>query len=150
MSIGETEIEGYLPHDLGIGGGDDVDITVCLDCGQLQGTWPLPESKLELKSKKQSKVYTPPEEFADFCQKLINYVKYTNSSNPYGTFDILVGDGKDVGRVAAGINSLVKSEWSTMGGVMASYCMESDMWDDIKNMLVDYNEDEDEDEYNGY
>lgn len=39
--------DGYVPGDLGIGGGDYVDISVCLDCGQLQGEWPLPKAKIE-------------------------------------------------------------------------------------------------------
>jgi hypothetical protein len=47
VSIGEIDCEGYLPSDLGIGGGDDMRISVCLDCGQLQGTWPLPISNFE-------------------------------------------------------------------------------------------------------
>jgi hypothetical protein len=36
--------EGYPPEDFGIGdGGDDVEITLCLNCGQVQGKWPRPE-----------------------------------------------------------------------------------------------------------
>ena len=27
----------YVPTDMGIGGGDDIDIEFCLDCGQMQG-----------------------------------------------------------------------------------------------------------------
>jgi hypothetical protein len=38
---------GYLPEDLGIGGGDALEIDYCLECGQIQGTWPLPLSELE-------------------------------------------------------------------------------------------------------
>lgn len=38
---------GYVPDDMGVGGGDYLEIMVCLDCGQLQGTWPLPETKTE-------------------------------------------------------------------------------------------------------
>ena len=42
-----VEHDGYVPRDLGIGGGDDVSIRYCLDCGQIQGDFPLPFSKLE-------------------------------------------------------------------------------------------------------
>ncbi len=38
---------GYVPRDLGIGGGDDVQFTHCLDCGQLQGRFPVPPSGIE-------------------------------------------------------------------------------------------------------
>lgn len=32
---------GYVLRDLGIGGGDDVRFAYCLDCGQIQGRFPL-------------------------------------------------------------------------------------------------------------
>jgi len=34
--------DGYVPENLNIGDGDYLDIELCLDCGQLQGKWPLP------------------------------------------------------------------------------------------------------------
>lgn len=45
--IKDFEGDGYLPRDLGIGGEDDMEITLCLECGQLQGEWPLPKSSIE-------------------------------------------------------------------------------------------------------
>lgn len=44
---GRAECDGYVPDDLGVGGGDYVEIHWCLDCGQLQGEWPLPKSRIE-------------------------------------------------------------------------------------------------------
>lgn len=38
----------YLPDKIGVGGGDDIDFDYCLDCGQVQGTWPLAPTKFEL------------------------------------------------------------------------------------------------------
>ena len=32
-----ADYEGYVPNDLGIGGGDYIDIEICLDCGKVQG-----------------------------------------------------------------------------------------------------------------
>lgn len=46
-SLGDRSHNGYVPDDLGVGGGDYLDVTYCLDCGYLQGKWPLPKSKLE-------------------------------------------------------------------------------------------------------
>jgi hypothetical protein len=37
---------GYLPRDLGIGG-EDVRFAYCLDCGQIQGRFPLPPTGME-------------------------------------------------------------------------------------------------------
>lgn len=36
-----TEFDGYVPDDIGIGGGDYVEFTWCLECGQIQGQFPL-------------------------------------------------------------------------------------------------------------
>lgn len=47
VSIGSIEHDGYVPDGLGIGGGDYIDFEICLDCGQVQGTFPLPVSQLE-------------------------------------------------------------------------------------------------------
>jgi hypothetical protein len=38
---------GYVPSDLGVGGGDDIQFRYCLDCGQLQGRFPLPPTSIE-------------------------------------------------------------------------------------------------------
>ena len=35
------EHDGYVPDDLGIGGGDYITIEFCLDCGQLAGKFPI-------------------------------------------------------------------------------------------------------------
>jgi hypothetical protein len=39
--------DGYVPDDLGIGGGDYVEFDMCLTCGQVQGKFPLPTAVLE-------------------------------------------------------------------------------------------------------
>jgi hypothetical protein len=47
ISVGENSKHDYVPDDMGIGGGDYVDFTYCLACGQIAGKWPLPISVLE-------------------------------------------------------------------------------------------------------
>jgi hypothetical protein len=47
LSIGEYDNDGYVPGDMGVGGGDYVEMKWCLECGQLQGNWPLPECEAE-------------------------------------------------------------------------------------------------------
>lgn len=49
VEVGDKETHGYVPGDLGIGGSDYVELTFCLDCGQIQGGWPKPPTKLEEK-----------------------------------------------------------------------------------------------------
>lgn len=46
-SIGDFQKEGYVPRDLGIGGGDYVEFNLCLDCGQMQGEFPREKSEME-------------------------------------------------------------------------------------------------------
>lgn len=36
-SFGTADVEGYVPHIPGIGGGDYINISICVDCGTLQG-----------------------------------------------------------------------------------------------------------------
>lgn len=38
--------QGYVPADLGIGEGDYLQFLLCMNCGQLQGTFPIPETTL--------------------------------------------------------------------------------------------------------
>lgn len=38
---------GYVPRDLGIGGGDDLHFSYCLECGQIRGQFPLPPARME-------------------------------------------------------------------------------------------------------
>lgn len=45
--IDNNEHDGYVLDDIGIGGGEYVNFKHCLDCGQIQGIWPLPTSTLE-------------------------------------------------------------------------------------------------------
>lgn len=48
-SIGNYGCEdGYLPDDFGIGGGDYIDFSLCLDCGKVDGEFPLPVTEYEL------------------------------------------------------------------------------------------------------
>lgn len=41
------EKDGYVPGDVGIGGGDYVELSYCLECGQIQGTWPIPKVNVD-------------------------------------------------------------------------------------------------------
>ena len=41
------EHQGYVPEGFNLGEGDDVEFDVCLDCGQIQGEYPLPPTILE-------------------------------------------------------------------------------------------------------
>jgi hypothetical protein len=35
------DYQGYVPSDLGIGGGDYIKFNLCLECGSIQGNFPI-------------------------------------------------------------------------------------------------------------
>lgn len=43
----DVEHDGYVPGDMGIGGGDYVEFTWCLDCGTIQDEFPMAETAVE-------------------------------------------------------------------------------------------------------
>lgn len=45
-----ADYNGYVPEDIGIGGGDYLGFEYCLNCGQLKGKWPLPDTEMETKA----------------------------------------------------------------------------------------------------
>lgn len=49
IDVAGKHTHGYVPRDLGIGGGDDVHFLYCLDCGQIQGQFPVPPAAIELR-----------------------------------------------------------------------------------------------------
>lgn len=42
-----NEYNGYVLNDIGIGGGDYIEFSYCLNCGKIEGNFPLPLTKLE-------------------------------------------------------------------------------------------------------
>lgn len=47
MNTSEEESQGYVPRDMAIGGGDYIRFAWCLDCGKIQGAFPLLQTTIE-------------------------------------------------------------------------------------------------------
>jgi len=47
ISFGNQERDGYVPDDMGLGGGDYIEFDYCLDCGFIDGEWPHPPTAIE-------------------------------------------------------------------------------------------------------
>ena len=45
--FGDKSSDGYVPYEVGIGGGDYVEFKYCLECGQIQGKFPVAEPDLD-------------------------------------------------------------------------------------------------------
>lgn len=43
----DLESDGYFPSVPGIGAGDYVELTACLDCGKIQGQFPISDEDLK-------------------------------------------------------------------------------------------------------
>jgi len=46
-AIKDQSYDGYVPSDASIGGGKYIEISFCMDCGQMQGEFPVPLTRLE-------------------------------------------------------------------------------------------------------
>lgn len=59
----DMESDGYVPHEFGIGGGDYIEIDLCIQCGTVQGEFPLAEPTEWLEEHEEFfKNKTPPNE----------------------------------------------------------------------------------------
>ncbi len=47
IGFGGKRTHGYVPRDLGIGGGDALHFRYCVDCGQIRGAFPVPPTAIE-------------------------------------------------------------------------------------------------------
>jgi hypothetical protein len=43
IKYNKKEHDGYVPHDIGLGGGDNLEFDLCLECGQVQDDFPVSE-----------------------------------------------------------------------------------------------------------
>lgn len=46
ISYEDLEHDGYVPSNLNIGGGDYLEFSMCLDCGRIQGKFPITDEAL--------------------------------------------------------------------------------------------------------
>lgn len=54
VRLGERHTNDYVPYDMGIGGGDYVKFSWCLDCGTIQDIYRLPLCEMEQLSETDS------------------------------------------------------------------------------------------------
>jgi len=135
---------GYVPDDLGIGGGDDVCIELCLECGQVQGHWPLPISKLENKTAKRERVYS------DLAQSVIEHIINTNDGDTSTVLALMLqgwltkSENELVHQVADCVNALLDNGCTrAMGESVANALEYWEHWDKLEPLL-DYEYEDDD------
>ena len=47
VRVGDREKNGYVPGGIGVGGGDYLEVCWCLECGKIQGDFPIAESTVD-------------------------------------------------------------------------------------------------------
>lgn len=52
---GHHTYDGYVPANLGIGRGDYIEFSCCLNCGQIQGEFPISKDHLEAPTKEYNR-----------------------------------------------------------------------------------------------
>lgn len=52
----QKEVEDYAPHIDNLCGGDDTQATICLECGQVQGMWPVEFEGKEIDEEEQARL----------------------------------------------------------------------------------------------
>ena len=154
---------GYVPSDMGIGGGNYVELELCLDCGHTNGQWPLPESKLERKFKikldrencvqpKSSPQRNPL--YADYLDRVVK----TALNNPYGGIQPVItimfeSDDPDPDMIIATIvelfhHSELRNMAESIVELFKPYYPEPgwDHWSQLKKAISSYIEDDDDED----
>lgn len=95
FAMGDVRAEGYVKSSLGIGSGDYVEFSYCLDCGQLRGQFPLPMTEGEITKQSQ----TP--ECQDFARRFLEVFGDPPFDNEQRVRDFLLESGNPALVIAA-------------------------------------------------
>lgn len=107
VKIGTALHDGYVPTDLGLGTDSDaVSMRLCLHCGQVQGRWPRPTTKMEHDAHKARAVATEIKRRAKnrFGKEMLAFA-IEHDADRQAVF-LKLTESDDVGRVAQGLMGL--------------------------------------------
>ena len=114
VDIGGTEHDGYVPRDMGIGGGDYLEIDLCLNCGHVQGEWPLARTTLERKAHKSAKAEFVPAprnpKYTDYLEDLMRVCNLYGHMGVNTILPTLLGEDYDADRLIAGVQEIFRHE----------------------------------------
>lgn len=138
-SMNDKEHDGYVPYNLGIGGGDYVNFDYCLNCGKIKGEWPLPLTKTETIKQSTVRSILKPQ-----VQAVIDHVEQTDGIKMRETFDLLT-ELTLIEDVAATLNELIRIDYRLMANQFLQWLEEWDQYEDLR-MMIKYPDDEDDDD----
>lgn len=109
VSIGIAEHDGYVPRDMNIGGGDYMEIDLCLDCGHVQGNWPLPATKLEkIHEPAKTSEWACDPRYLGYVDGLLRFARANWNSGINPVLPMLFGEDDDPDRIIAGAAALMQ------------------------------------------
>lgn len=115
VHLGDQEHDGYVPRDLGVGGGDYVEIDLCLNCGHVQGEWPRSQTKLELTHEKNVKhqellaQWQPvprDSRYTEYLDQLVHTCHDQGHMGIHAVLPTLLGEDYDTDRIIVGVQEL--------------------------------------------
>lgn len=135
VSMKDKEHDGYVPYNLGIGGGDYVSFDYCLNCGKIKGEWPLPLTNAE-KSNSNSKL-------SSNVQAVIDHVNQTDGTKMRETFELLT-ELPQTEDIAAVLKELNHNGYRPMVNQFLQWLEEWDQYDTLLEMCQDPDDDSDD------
>jgi len=152
VEFGNKEHNGYLPDDLGIGGGDYVEFDLCLNCGRVQGEWPLPESGIERRATPRLPTLVD-DRHQGMIQDLSARMTDSDGTDFLGCAEILLQD-EDPQTVMVGIRYLLEDPMTRNAGFqMIEWIRDWTHFQQVRRQLmptlrqIDEDEDAEEDDY---
>lgn len=117
VKISGYGVDGYVPDDMNMGGGNYVEINLCLECGHVQGEWPVPETELERKkalkeqSEKKRASWKPPARspmYSDYLTQVSSMLHTQGHMGIYAVLPVILGEDEDVARICAGVQEVYR------------------------------------------
>jgi len=140
VHIQGEEHDGYVPDDMGIGGGDYVEIDLCLNCGTVQGEWPLPECELEQpeSSPSHSEFVPAPRDprYTEYLDALIKVCQRYSHMGINAILPTLLGEDYDPDRIIAGVQEIFRHEqFRALGDTILDKMQEWEHYDRMRQAV---------------
>ena len=146
VDIGGQEHDGYVPSDMGIGGGDYVEIDLCLNCGHVQGDWPLTETKLERmninRTSDAQRTFEPDPAYMDFIHVVQQACEQAHMNGASVVFDVLFTADNDARRLIQAVQVIyMQSEFRHLAEMVIDLLQDWEHVAQLRNAISQINQD---------
>jgi hypothetical protein len=146
VDIGGQEHDGYVPSDMGIGGGDYVEIDLCLNCGHVQGDWPLAETKLERMNINRTpdahRTFEPDPAYTDFIHVVQQACEQAHMKGANVLFDVLFTADNDARRLIQAVQVIyMQPEFRHLAEMVIDLLQDWEHVAQLRNAIIEINQD---------